>query len=473
MKNSLSKALLAAGGSALLLLAGACQKAPSAPSVILSDGRSATENSITFSIEAADAYWVSYMVLPSYEKAPVADVVLSDGEKAGLGKAEVTVDGLDPGIEYFVYAAAESSAGVSELASLSVRTEGSSYVVVSSQTNVWYYGQQTEGTNQFLLQLADVECEEYQLRPQDAGQLIRLYLITEPLEDGETPALQPGVYTCGKPGEEVPGTFTITADGSGYTSQYGTGLSSDLETWGAAAINGGELTVGLNDDGTYSITARLTVDDGNNTLVIGRYEGTVVTEDLSDGIRYFYKDISGVEYNSFGATVTSGTSADSWSATLVNAPVDEYGFIAGAGYVMSLSFYTPAAPAGEISIEGTYSAADEIKEYSYYPGYIYDMFGMIMPVATNLTYYGEDGNIQYTALITGGDIVISKDGENYHVEAENLTTNTGYSVSFVYDGPFAPVNDYRTPASGSATPAAASPLGAGNAGLPGPWIPAR
>ena len=179
MKNSLSKALLAAGGSALLLLAGACQKAPSAPSVILSDGRSATENSITFSIEAADAYWVSYMVLPSYEKAPVADEVLSDGEKAGLGKAEVTVDGLDPGIEYFVYAAAESSAGVSELASLSVRTEGSSYVVVSSQTNVWYYGQQTEGTNQFLLQLADVECEEYQLRPQDAGQLIRLYLITE------------------------------------------------------------------------------------------------------------------------------------------------------------------------------------------------------------------------------------------------------------------------------------------------------
>ena len=169
MKNSLSKALLAAGGSALLLLAGACQKAPSAPSVILSGG-SATENSITFSIEAADAYWVSYMVLPSYEKAPVADEVLSDGEKAGLGKAEVTVDGLDPGIEYFVYAAAESSAGVSELASLSVRTEGSSYVVVSNQTNVWYYGQQTEGTNQFLLQLADVECEEYQLRPQDAGQ---------------------------------------------------------------------------------------------------------------------------------------------------------------------------------------------------------------------------------------------------------------------------------------------------------------
>ena len=198
-----------------------------------------------------------------------------------------------------------------------------------------------------------------------------------------------------------------------------------------------------------------------------------MTEDLSDGIRYFYKDISGVEYNSFGATVTSGTSADSWSATLVNAPVDEQGFLAGAGYVMSLSFYTPAAPAGEINIEGTYSAADEIKEYSYYPGYIYDIFGMIMPVATNLTYYGEDGNIQYTALITGGDIVISKDGENYHVAAENLTTNTGYSVSFEYDGPFAPVNDYRTPASGSAAPAAASPLGAGNAGLPGPWIPAR
>ena len=59
------------------------------------------------------------------------------------------------------------------------------------------------------------------------------------------------------------------------------------------------------------------------------------------------------------------------------------------------------------------------------------------------------------------------------MEAENLTTNTGYSVSFGYDGPFAPVNDYRTPASGSAAPAAASPLGAGNAGLPEPWVPAR
>lgn len=471
MKNLLSKTLLAAGCSTLLLLAGACQKTPSAPTVSISGG-SATENSITFSIGAADAYWVSYLVLPWYEKTPTADEVLSDGVKTVLADTEITVEGLDPGIEYFVYAAAESSHGVSE-ASISVTTEGNSYVVASSQTNAWYYGEQTVGTNQFFLQLADVECEEYQLRPQDAGQLIRFYLITEPLEEGETPALQPGTYTCGQPGEEVPGTFTITADGTGYTSQYLTGPSSDLGTWGAAAINGGELTVELNDDGTYSISARLTVDDGNNTLVIGRYEGTIVTEDLSDGIRYFYKDISGVEYNSFGATVTSSTSVDSWSATLVNAPVDEYGFLAGAGYVMNLSFYTPVTPVGEISIEGTYSASDDMAEYSYYPGYIYNMFGMIMPVATNLTYYGEDGSVQYTALITGGDIVISKDGENYHVEAENLTTNTGYSVSFEYDGPFAPVNDYRTPGTGSAASAATSSLGNGNAGLPEPWVPAK
>ena len=152
MKNFLSKALVAAGGSALLLLAGSCQKTPPAPTVTISAG-SATESSITFSIEAADAYWVSYMVLPYYEKAPATDEVLSDGVKAELAGMDITVEGLDPGMEYFVYAAAESSYGVSE-ARASIQTEGESYYVVeSTQTNAWYYGRQESGYDMFLLQV--------------------------------------------------------------------------------------------------------------------------------------------------------------------------------------------------------------------------------------------------------------------------------------------------------------------------------
>lgn len=479
MKNFLSKALVAAGGSALLLLAGACQKTPPAPTVTISAG-SATESSITFSIEAADAYWVSYMVLPYYEKAPATDEVLSDGVKAELAGMDITVEGLDPGMEYFVYAAAESSYGVSE-ARASIQTEGESYYVVeSTQTNAWYYGRQESGYDMFLLQLSDVECEPYNLRPQDAGQYIRFYLVTEPLEgsEKENPVLATGTYTCGTPGEEAPGTFFVTTDGSGYPSSFAYGPSSNLEEWMGVLINSGEITV-ENEDGVYTVRARITIADGENSPVIGYSCSEIITEDLSDGLRHMYYDVTDMEFDSFGATITSSSNnpeVDTWSASGVACPVDEYGFITGAGYVMNFSLYPPSQEYGKYEIEGTYTPSEDFAPYTYYPGYVYSnpIIGT-MGAGTYMAYYGEDLTAQFFGLVVDGEINITRDGETYHVEAYDLTTSKGYNISFSYDGPLSPINDYRFGSSSTAAPATVKvPFGAGKVeySLSEPWTPA-
>lgn len=158
-------------------------------------------------------------------------------------------------------------------------------------------------------------------------------------------------------------------------------------------------------------------------------------EDLSDGVRYIYEDID-EEYEGVGAQIYDlmdwemmAPYINSFNITAYNCPVDEAGYVAGAGYI--------------------------------YGGVVY---------GTAVSYYGDDCTPKYLAPITGGSIEISESGDNYPIKLTDCVTNTGYKVIFDYEGPISPFNDGRTPTTeGSAAPVIAT---AGNAAaMTAPWTP--
>lgn len=280
-------------------------------------------------------------------------------------------------------------------------------VVDAKDAAIWYYGEQYgyEGMNLFLVQISDVEADGYNLRPAAAGKVFRFYLLTEKNEEDTgkpSPSLPSGTYTCGG---ETPaaGTFIRQAE-DGYSSFYSEGTTDVLEEWSSVAFSDGELTVSL-EDGIYTISTRATLagNDGENRIVRGRFSGECPVEDLSDGVRYIYEDID-EEYEGVGAQIYDlmdwemmAPYINSFNITAYNCPVDEAGYVAGAGYVLSLNLYSPLRPYGDMSaICGTYTVKSVIEDYAAYAGYIYG--GVVY--GTAVTYYGDDCTPKYLAPIT-------------------------------------------------------------------------
>lgn len=224
-------------------------------------------------------------------------------------------------------------------------------VVDAKDAAIWYYGEQYgyEGMNLFLVQISDVEAD-------------------------------------------------------GYSSFYSEGTTDVLEEWYSVAFSDGELTVSL-EDGIYTISTRamLAGNDGENRIVRGRFSGECPVEDLSDGVRYIYEDID-EEYEGVGAQIYDlmdwemmAPYINSFNITAYNCPVDEAGYVAGAGYVLSLNLYSPLRPYGDMSaICGTYTVKSVIEDYAAYAGYIYG--GAVY--GTAVTYYGDDCTPKYLAPIT-------------------------------------------------------------------------
>ena len=429
-----------------VLLVGACQKTPGTPSVTLTAGESGQDR-ITFTVNSSNATSAAYIVLDEGEAIPSADEILENGTAVETGASSVTVDGLEPGYDFVIAAAAESGTLVSEVATLEMST--ACYADVKAvDASIWYYGQQPNylDKNLFLLQISDVEADGYDLRPTGAGKVIRFYLLTERDEEAESPVLTPGTYTCSG---EIPeaGNFIVNAE-DGYVSFYSEGSSDVTDEWNSATISDGTLTIGY-EDGVYTIRTRLTLEGEEELVVKGEFSGECLVEDLSDGVRYFYEDLDNLVMDGFGMTISDSSTEglDVYQASAYNTPVDEYGFVNGAGYVMSLALYAPSAPVGEYKLEGSYKpvSGDVITEYTFYPGAIYEYPG-IGTIASNtcITYYGDDLTAHYVGLIVDGEITITKSGDNYHVSATNLTTSKGTSVSFEFDGPLGLVNDYRS-----------------------------
>lgn len=430
---------LIAGVVLVLTVASACQDSREEeiplPQIALAEVSAGTEENV-FTISAVDADELAYVCIEASGEIPSVEHILSTGTPVEPSEsAEVTVSSLTPGTDYIVAAAASNSTGaVTEPATLSVSTVSEFFADIESaseNTDIWYYGVYAEGVDQFMIQLSSGLVGDDAM-PLEGGSLIRLFVFAN-ATDGDNPVLEAGTYTLG--GNTV---GSIWAEGS----QFATGTTADASQWSTSLFSSGEVSVAL-ENGVYTIEANLVLDDGNGSKVRGRASGEIRIEDLTDGFRHFYDDVEPQTMTGMGGYVmTSSSGLDSYTFTMYNTPVDEGGFVAGAGYVAGLTLYAPALPAGETDFTGTYSInpdyADGVyPEYTFIPGYLY----MGLPYGTYMAEYNDEGAIEAAGLVTGGTVTIQSASDGVSVSAD-LITSTGAHISLTYSGAYL-LTDYR------------------------------
>lgn len=344
------------------------------PEVTLTEGE-VTLNTVSFTIASSNATKVAYMTIVSgKEDIPDVNTILENGIPVGPNEEmDITVSELEPATEYIIAAAAENDGlTMTEPATVTISTESDLFAdVVSDYTDLMWYGPLGDtGSDQFCLQLSNAEVSET-LMPLEGGELVRLYLFTAPVADRSDITLAPGTYTMANAEEYE--HFTYDASASIFA------MGTNGEDWMQINYESGEVTVEY-ADGEYTITANMVIADGEGTKIRARYTGPIEAIDYSDGFRHFENDKNEVMNGMTGA-ITSSTMVpelDNYTVTLYNCPLDEDGFIIGAGYVFNCELYAEAVPYEEYDFSGTYTPNPDWEngiypEGTYITGFVYDM----------------------------------------------------------------------------------------------------
>lgn len=407
-----------------------------------------TLNSATIEVQAVNMTSVYYLLQAADEEAASADEVVSEGSL--MQDTKLTVNGLEQDMSYRVTVVGRNETlSVEQMETLEFTTRSVTQDATdftSAYTDIWWYGPYSEGVDQFFVQLSSVEVEPLYARPQGGGQIVRFYVFA-PATTADDMRLAPGTYTLGGDTNEE-GTFW--RDGSVYA------IGSTADDWMQVGFKSGKLTVEYND-GVYTMSADLVLNDGYDTPVKATYQGEARIEDLSAGFRQVYDDLEHQQMTGAGGYVSksSVTDLDCYMVTLWNTPIDEDGFVIGAGYVAQLCLYTSPLPYGEFDFSGEYTvdpdAADGIfPEGTYYPGYVYDNMGMKSPQGTYLALCGDDGAVGMAAFAADGPVTVKKTGNVYTIQTD-FVSDTGVRFSFSYEGEVT-LADYRTPSMSSKVP---------------------
>lgn len=286
--------------------------------------------------------------------------------------------------------------------------------------------------------------------PTHDGQMMRVMLVGDAVEEGATPALPTGTYT----GDLTNAAGTFVLDSTDCLDVFYN--PDDPES--------GELVgyIFLADDGTatiseengiYTIDVEFTgveYDDYGNPLGSAtcrtQFTGKVSYEDL-----YAYTPLDGdLDITLTGA---SGRYLDGdYSIAFYTVPLDEDGFIIGAGELLNLELFTERSnPMNLDEIVGTFSTTcDPFSEgqvpgtfmegiwYEYWSGYY-------VPLGTAITIYDASGYDTNVGLAESGTITITRDGDDYTFDFD-LVTKEGDRVKAVWSGPIAQyVEDYSVP----------------------------
>lgn len=297
-----------------------------------------------------------------------------------------------------------------------------------------YYGTYNEA-GEYLLLLSDAEvtAEGY---PTKAGQsLVMFYAMGEPSTDPKDIQFSSGQYT---PASDF-SKYSLY-NGEGYLIyEYCTGFDEDGEPEGwYVDLNYVTMNV-KNNGGSYYIDfkggldERLTdtdydIDFKDVHLV---FDGPI---EFSNQDPSYYEPLT-EDYEmmptamSANYTCTPSYGYGNYSFAFYNTPVDDDGFIDGAGDVIGMELLTdPSVPMNLEDLNGEYTVTS-IMDGPYTPGHFldgvnYEYYGNYFAMGTYLAFYDETGSPTTTkAFVTGGTAKISVDG-----------TNITYDFDFIVEG---------------------------------------
>ena len=163
-----------------------------------------------------------------------------------------------------------------------------------------------------------------------------------------------------------------------------------------------------------------------------------------------------------------------YTMALFNTPIDEGGFVDGAGEVINLSLITKYTEHMDINnLAGEYTVADVIngpyEPGKFLSGTLYEYYGMMLPMGTNLSFYDEKGSqINKYGFAKDGSIKVSVDGDKITFSGD-IETENGKHFTFNYTGSASAISDYTVssaPANKNNTTEVVTPAGKLNVGAP-------
>lgn len=297
-----------------------------------------------------------------------------------------------------------------------------------------YYGTYNEA-GEFLLALSDAEITA-QGYPTKVGQsLIMFYAMGEPATDPKDIQFSSGQYT---PASDF-SKFSLY-NGDGYLIyEYCTGFDEEgyPEGW-AFTLDYATLNV-KNNGGSYYIDFKGGIEDRYTDTSEGIdfkdvhlvYEGPIAFKNQDPS---YYEPLT-QDYDivptamSARYTCTPSYGYGNYSFAFFNTPIDDEGYIIGAGDVIGMELLTnPSVPMDLEDLNGEYTVAS-ILEGPYTPGHFlsgvnYEYYGNYFAMGTYLNFYDETGSpTSNIGFVTGGTAKISVDG-----------TNITYDFDFIVEG---------------------------------------
>jgi len=151
----------------------------------------------------------------------------------------------------------------------------------------------------------------------------------------------------------------------------------------------------------------------NNGHLTANYQGALTTKNADPSAYPTYPGDASASDLTLGGRMTSSTNYVDLSMTLYNCPVDDGGFVAGAGDLLNVELLVPVAenPIATENLVGTYTYQDMmgggLAPGHYLGGIWYEMYGSYYPLGTCLYHINDNYGYDAVALAVDGTITIS------------------------------------------------------------------
>lgn len=314
----------------------------------------------------------------------------------------------------------------------------------SYATSIFY------GSRQYNLRLSDKPLANG--LPTEVGQMVlRVYPIApDPANSSINCNLAAGRYEANKSFEN----YSLYLGDSWFCVLYCTGFVDGQPQGYSFPLSHGALNVSYNADGSASLDFKGGFAEPNETLgnvqnIHITYNGTVEYDNQDPkAYKSLTEDMNVVPTGMGGRYETDyyGTYG-MYTMALFNTPIDNDGFVVGAGEVVNLSLITKYTEHMDINnLAGEYTVADVIngpyEPGKFLSGTLYENYGMYFPMGTNLSFYDENGyQINKYGFAKTGSIKVTVDGDKITFTGD-IETENGKHFTFNYTGPASAISDY-------------------------------
>lgn len=327
------------------------------------------------------------------------------------------------------------------------------------------------GKGQYMVHLSDAPISDGGLPTQKGQIVIRFDAFNEATPDAHNAVLPEGTYTPSTSME----SNTLYAGDQYLCAMVCTDITDEGPDGYTVPFSSATATVKHNASGYY---IEFTGDAGKKyegadfqTLRI-TYNGELKF-DNQDPTAYdkLAEDVTMVP-TMLSGNYTVSDNFGNYSIALLNCPLDDEGYITGAGELVNFELLTaPSATMNINDIAGDYTITSVMdgpyNPGSFLSGTLYEFYSQYIPMGTYYSAYDEDGYaLNMYGFATGGSVKVTTDGTNVTFNAD-FETESGKHVKVNYTGDASGIIDYSQ-SSSYAAPAAKNgvaklrPIGAVN-----------